>query len=331
MTGSGVSFVTRGEIERALPIERCLEMARVAYEALADGRALSSSLSHVVAPRGEFLVKSSGLYVDDRLFVTVKVVAYFEHRPADLGLPSIVGLIQLLDGETGEPLAVMESGLITTLRTAAGTAVAINCLARADARRLLICGTGEQVLSHVEAIAAIRNLEVVQIWGRSHVKAAVTVEALREHLPHARIEAVNDLSIAASGSDLIVCLTSATVPYLDAADIRPGTTIAAVGSDSPEKGELSVDLLATSALVCDVTDQCATVGELHHALDAGVISIQGVRAEIGQVLNGSAGGRMSDREIVVFDSTGTAVQDTAPAVAAYLFAHAAKRVDLWAP
>jgi len=229
MITSQLSLITRGEVERALPMGRCLEMARVAYESLANGRSLNVSLGHVAAPKGDFLVKSSGLHIDDRLFVTVKVVAYFEDRPTELGLPSIVGLIQLLDGTTGEPLAVMESGLITNLRTAAGTAVALDCLAGADARRLLICGTGAQVAFHAEAIAAMRDLDVVKLWGRNQKKSAMTAAALRERLPRLSIEEVSDVSVAARDSNLIVCLTAATSPYLQAADVRPGTTIAAVG------------------------------------------------------------------------------------------------------
>ena len=330
MPTSGLSLIMRGEIERALPVERCLSLARVAYEALANGSALNSSLGHVVAPAGQFHVKSSGLFVDDRLFVAVKVAAFFEHRPRILGLPSIVGLIQLFDGASGQPLAVMESGLITNLRTAAGTAVALDCLSRTDARRLLVCGAGAQVLPHVEAVAAVRDLEVVQLWGRNHARAEATAAELRARLPHLLIETVNDVSSAAGGSDLIVCLTPAASPYLHAADVRAGTTIAAVGSDTPEKQELSIDLLASSALVCDVTHQCAAVGELHHALDAAVMTLEDVRAEIGQVLTRAATGRASDDEIVVFDSTGTAVQDTASAAAVYSSSRAAQESDLWA-
>ncbi len=329
MSTAGLSIITRGEVERALPIRRCLDLARAAYEALANGRAFGSSLGQVVAPDGVFHVKSSGLMVDDRLFVTVKVVAYFEHRLQTLGLPSTVGLIQLFDGNSGQPLAVMEAEYVTNVRTAAGTAVALDCLARADSRRLLVCGVGAQALLHVEAIAAVRDLEAVRLWGRNPAKAEVTVAALRARLPHLAIETAKNVSQAASESELIVCLTPATSPYLHQGNVRPGTTIAAVGSDTPEKRELSIELLAASALVCDVTNQCAEVGELHHALDAKAMTLHDVRAEIGQVLVGHAKGRLSDDEIVVFDSTGTAVQDTVPAVEVYSTSRAAQIADLW--
>jgi alanine dehydrogenase len=325
-----VSLISRGEIARFLSISRSLELARIAYAATATGHALHSSLGHVAAPDGEFHIKGSGLVVDGRLFAAVKVAAYFPERTATLKLPSIVGLIQLFDGANGQPLAVMESELITKLRTAAGTAAALDQLARADARRLLVCGTGAQALPHIEAVAAIRDLESVQLWGRSPERAQATLAELRERFPDLQTDIAQDVSAAARRADLIVCLTSASKPYVHTGDVRPGTTIAAVGSDTPEKQELSTELLASATLVCDVTHQCAHAGELHHALEAGVITLADVRGEIGEVIAGQRDGRRTQDEIVVFDSTGTAVQDTAPAAALYLATKNAPKADLWA-
>jgi ornithine cyclodeaminase/alanine dehydrogenase-like protein (mu-crystallin family) len=178
----------------------------------------------------------------------------------------------------------MESELITKLRTAAGTAVALDQLARADGRRLLVCGTGAQALPHIEAVAAIRDLESVQLWGRSPERAQATPAQLRERFPDLQSAIAHDVSAAARLADLIVCLTSAAKPYLHTGDVRPGTTIAAVGSETPEKHELSTELLASATLVCDVTHHCAHAGELHHALEAAVITLAGVRSEIGDVI-----------------------------------------------
>lgn len=122
----------------------------------------------------------------------------------------------------------------------------------------------------------------MQLWARSPERAQTTSADRRKQLPGVRTQIVNDLAAAVSDADLIICLTPATQPILCATDVRPGTTIAAVGSDTPDKQELPIDLLASSALVCDVTDQCANVGELHHALDACAMTLTDVRAEISQ-------------------------------------------------
>lgn len=318
MSQPPIMIIGEGDVARALPQDRCLQLAATAYRATATGGALESSLGHVQAPRGEFHIKGSGLVVDGRLFVAVKVGACYYKRPQTLGLPSIVGLIELFDGETGQPLAVMESGLITKLRTAAGSAVALDHLARRDAGRLLLCGVGEQLLSHATAINAVRQLEQVQVWARRPERADAAAAALHPTMPHLHASAAHDLPTAVRNADLIVGLTPATTPYLSAEDVSPGTTIAAVGSDAPHKQEVETQLLAAAALVCDVTHQCARVGELHHGLAAGTVALADVRAEIGQVVAGVSAGRKSEAEVVVFDSTGTAVQDTAFAAAVYL-------------
>jgi ornithine cyclodeaminase/alanine dehydrogenase-like protein (mu-crystallin family) len=124
----------------------------------------------------------------------------------------------------------------------------------------------------------------VQLWCRSPERAQATPAQLRERFPDLQSAIAHDVSAAARLADLIVCLTSAAKPYLHTGDVRPGTTIAAVGSETPEKHELSTELLASATLVCDVTHHCAHAGELHHALEAAVITLAGVRSEIGDVI-----------------------------------------------
>ncbi len=116
---------------------------------------------------------------------------------------------------------------------------------------------------------------------------------------------------------MIVTCTPARAPYLKRDYIRPGTFIAAVGADSPDKRELDPSILAEAKVVVDILDQSAGVGELHHALAAGLMTIEKVHGELGDVIAGRIPGRTSDDEITVFDSTGTALQDTAAAAAAY--------------
>ena len=104
---------------------------------------------------------------------------------------------------------------------------------------------------------------------------------------------------------------------LDPDDIAPGTFIAAVGADSPEKQELHPLLMAKSKIVADILQQCSVMGDLHHALDAGVVTLADVYAELGEVVAGLKPGRESDEEIIVFDSTGMALQDVAAASLLY--------------
>lgn len=128
------------------------------------------------------------------------------------------------------------------------------------------------------------------------------------------ITTVRELGVATKRSDIWVTCTPARRWFLGRGHVAPGTFVAAVGADSPEKQEIEPELLAVSAVIVDMLDQCATIGDLHHALDSGVMRRDDVRAELADVVAGGKRGRESPDEVVVFDSTGTALQDVAAAV-----------------
>ena len=130
-------------------------------------------------------------------------------------------------------------------------------------------------------------------------------------------EPVRDLRAAALQADVIATCTSARRSFLDRADVRPGTFIAAVGADSPEKNELSPRLMAGATVVADLLAQCAAMGDLYHAIKAGLMTEGDVYSELAQVVIGASAGRRSADEVIVFDSTGTGLQDVAAAAAAF--------------
>jgi ornithine cyclodeaminase/alanine dehydrogenase len=131
------------------------------------------------------------------------------------------------------------------------------------------------------------------------------------------IVAGKSLEETVSSCDVCVTCTPAREFFLEAAFVKPGTFLAAVGADSPEKQEIEPSLVANSTLVVDLAEQCVDVGELHHAIDAGLMTPADVHGELGDVIAGKTPGRTSDKEITVFDSTGTALQDTAATILAY--------------
>jgi ornithine cyclodeaminase/alanine dehydrogenase-like protein (mu-crystallin family) len=143
--------------------------------------------------------------------------------------------------------------------------------------------------------------------------------------------AVDDLATAAMSSDVIVTCTTATAPFLDPDVVSPGTFIAAVGADNPHKSEIAPELMTKARVVTDSTVQCATMGDLRHAVAAGTMFVDGVHAELSEVVAGAEPGRTGEVEIIIFDSTGTAIQDVASAACIYeraLAAGAGTRVAL---
>lgn len=264
---------------------------------------------------GEFHVKAGGFSRPSPYFAC-KVNGGFFRNPSTTGLPAIQGLILLSSASDGRPLAVMESGLITAFRTAAATAVAVKYLAKHDTPALLLVGSGRQAAMQAKAVACVVKPGRILCWSRTRSKADTLAAHLAEEL---KIEArgVADLAEAARDSEIIVTCTPSKSWLLGKDMVAPGAFVAAVGADSPDKQEIEPALLAKAAVVTDVTEQCAEVGDLHHAIAAGLLATNEVRAQLGEVVAGQKPGRLSPEEIVVFDSTGTAIQDAAAAALVY--------------
>jgi alanine dehydrogenase len=220
------------------------------------------------------------------------------------------GAVLVSDAGTGRPLALLDSKVITSLRTAAITTVVTRLLARVDASTALLIGAGRQGRGQVEALAhaGIRHLLTCDLVAENAIAIAAYARALG-------LEAtvVDDVHSAARASGVIVTITPAREPILDLDDIRPGALVIALGADGPGKQELDPRLVASSRVVVDLLDQAAESGELQHTLALGLMQPRDVHAELGEILAGIRPGRVDDEEIFVFDGTGTALQDLAAA------------------
>jgi ornithine cyclodeaminase/alanine dehydrogenase-like protein (mu-crystallin family) len=300
-----VSLVQLGEVIAAV---------EVAFRAHGAGQVPPPAILGYPVPAGGFHVKAAALSSPTPRF-TVKLNSNFPENGRRFGLPTIQGTITLFDGATGFPLAIMDSIEITILRTAAATAVAAKWLAREDAVTVTICGCGAQARAQLAAVAAVRPIRRAFLYDIDRKRA----EKLAEELRSTGLEALpsRDLRAALAESEVCVTCTPSTEPFLRIGDVAPGTFVAAVGADSAEKQELDARLLASATVVVDLLEQCAAIGELHHALEAGLMTRADVHAELAEVVCGARPGRRFTNEIVVFDSTGTALQDAALAGLVY--------------
>jgi ornithine cyclodeaminase/alanine dehydrogenase-like protein (mu-crystallin family) len=210
----------------------------------------------------------------------------------------------------------MDSRDITALRTGAATAVAAKYLARKNSRTATICGCGNQAPFQFNALARVLHLERVFAYDHRPDQARAFSQRISSDLG-IPVTPVDDLAGAIRRSDVCITCTPSQKPVLNADDVRPGTFVAAVGADNPHKQELHPDLMAKSKIVCDLVAQCAAMGDLHHALEAGVVNKSDVHAELGEVVAGKKPGRESDDETIIFDSTGMALQDVATAAVLY--------------
>jgi alanine dehydrogenase len=303
------------EVRALLSLDECMAAVEAAFRLYGEGRLPPPGVLGLRGSEGGFHIKAASL-PGPRSYFAAKVNGNFSRNPQRFGLPAIQGIVVLADAEHGQPLAVMDSIEITILRTGAATAVAAKYLARPASKVATICGCGHQGRVQLRALSRVLRLERVSAWDADPSRARLYAEELSTELGIA-ITATADLAPALSESDVCVTCTPARTPFLKREFLRPGTFVAAVGADSPEKQELDPAILASSKVVVDVLDQCERIGELHHAIEEKLMSRDSVHAELGQVIAGRRSGRTSDSETIVFDSTGTALQDVAAAALVY--------------
>jgi alanine dehydrogenase len=315
--------LSRSDVLALLTLPDCIEAVEDAFRLHAAGRTLRPGVLSVRAEGGGFHIKAAGL-VGERRYFAAKTNANFPDNPRRAGLPTIQGTVVLADAGNGAPLAVMDSGSVTALRTGAATAVAARHLARPDARVATVVGCGVQGEIQLAALAAVLPLERAWVVDLDAARADALAQRASRTLG-IRVERATDLRAAVRGSDVCVTCTPARRPVLARADVPAGAFVAAVGADSEGKQELEPALVASATLVVDVLEQCAEIGELQHALAAGLLTRERVHAELADVVAGRRPGRTRAEEITVFDSSGTALEDVAAAVAVYEKARAAGR------
>lgn len=311
----GTLLLKRQEIAALLGIDECIAAVERVFKLQGEGKTPPPGVLGVHAREGGFHIKAGWLDLT-RPFFVAKVNANFPQNVKRHALPLIQGLIILCDAENGYPLALMDSTEITIQRTGAATAVAAKYLARPESKIATICGCGNQGRISLRALTRIFSLERVFAYDSD---AAQAERFARELTPELRlkIEAVGDAGGAVKRSDICVTCTPSKQFFLRPEDVAPGTFIAAVGADSPDKQELDPSLLGGNKIVVDILEQCATIGELHHALDAGVLTQADVHAELCEVVAGHKAGRESAEEVIIFDSTGMALQDVVSAAVVY--------------
>jgi len=308
-------ILSRSDVLDLLSLPECIEAVERAFRLHAEGRTLGPGVLSVAAAGGGFHIKAAGL-VGEHNYFAAKTNANFSENPRRWGLPTIQGMIVLADAAKGTPLAVIESGSVTALRTGAATAVAAKYLARPGARTATIVGCGVQGEIQLAAITSVLPLQRVMLLDTDHARAE-GLAARAAGKGGVRVEAAKDLEAALRESDVCVTCTTSHRAFIRKDAVVPGTFIAAIGADNPEKQELEPALLASATLVVDVLHQCAEIGELHHALAAGLLTPDRVHAELADVVAGRRPGRTREDEITIFDSSGTALQDVAAAVAVY--------------
>lgn len=304
----------RASVTLDLEAVDCVEQA---FRALATTAVSMPPVLRLDIPEhhGEVDVKTA--YIPGLDSFAIKVSPGFFDNPRH-GLPSLNGMMVLLSAHTGLLQALMlDNGYLTAVRTAAAGAVAARWLAHPQARRAAIIGAGEQARLQLRALLLVRPIEFVSVWAPRSEQARKFAHEMGAAL-NLPIRACADVDTAVDGADVVITATPSRQPLLQARHLRPGMHVTAMGSDAEHKNEIDPHAIAAATYyVCDRLQQVRKLGELHHAMDAGLVSADAVLPELGQVIAGHCAGRLYPQDVTICDLTGLGVQDTAIATLAH--------------
>ena len=296
-------------VRAGLDADRLIPVIRNAMIALSDGRVRQNLRSFIGLGEGRTFALMPAAFSDEGLFGAKLVSVYADGA----GRKAHEGVVVLFDGHTGVPVCIADAGEITALRTAAASAVATQVLARPDARTLSILGLGRQAAEHIVAIAQVRTLESIRVWGRDLPRAEAFAAEMTA-LIGLSVSAVASPRAAAENADILSTVTAAVDPILEGAWVMPGAHINVVGSSGPSAAEIDTDLVVRSRFIVDHAEHVRVHGgEFLRTLATGRIGEDHIAAQIGAVLSGAAPGRTHSDEITVYKSLGHAVQDIAAA------------------
>jgi ornithine cyclodeaminase/alanine dehydrogenase len=309
---SELLMLSRADVARLMDYPAYVEAVEAALRAAWQGKALAPPAAGFSLPDGSYHAKGAALLGDT---VAIKLNANYPGNPASNGLPTVQGVIYLADARNGCPLALMDSIEITINRTGAATTIAARHLARPESKVATICGAGVQGRIQARAIAEALSLDRINVWDIRPEAAQALATDLMSSLG-IDVRPTPDLAVTRQ-SDVIVACSSARKAYLTSELVRAGTFIAAIGADNHDKQEIDPLLFPRATVVVDSLEQCAEIGDLHHALKAGAITPDRVHASLAELVSGNKRGRQSINEIALFDSTGMGLQDVAAAAAVY--------------
>jgi ornithine cyclodeaminase len=305
-----IPIIEEAALRKVITPQVAVEAMREAFHADGQGRAHVPAVINLEVPahHGEFHVKTA--LIDGVPHVAVKIASGFYDNSAK-GLPSGSGLMAVFDAATGLPVALLlDNGFLTDMRTGAAGAVAAEVLAPAAITTVGILGSGLQARYQVHCLRCVRTFSHIVAWSPDRAHLDAYVKEMRDAGFDARAAATPET--VCREADLLVTATPSRAPLVQAEWLRAGQHITALGSDSPGKQELDAGCLALAdLLVVDRLTQCASFGELRHALDAGLVRGDRVHAELGEIVAGVKPGRTTAQQITIADLTGVGFQDTA--------------------
>jgi ornithine cyclodeaminase/alanine dehydrogenase len=311
-------LLSRADIERFLTMSMCMTAVERAFADLASGAANMPQRTPIALPDKHGVALFMPAHIKSLGALGAKVVTVYKDNPSVHKLPAVLGTIILLDEETGFPVAVMDGGYITAMRTGAVSGVATKYMARPDAGVAIIFGTGVQAFTQVLAMHEARPLKKLLAYSVDPPEKKKEFARKVAKALGVKVEEIVDPAEAVGRADIVTLATSAAEPIIDGKWLKPGTHINGIGSHAPAMRELDTLTVKKSRIVCDLVSACqAEAGDFMIPAKEGAWSWDSVAGSLGDVILGKVKGRTSSDEITLFKSVGLAIQDMSVARAVY--------------
>ena len=297
--------LSASDIDRAIDMNGAMDVMSAAFGQLAKGRANVPQRLGLKTDAGLVLAMPGNL--PDEHALAIKIVTVFPDN-SRRGLPSIFGLVVVLDAATGAPLALVEGGHLTALRTGATSGLATKLMARADARTVALFGAGVQARTQLAGVRAVRDIREIRIVSR-HAESATR---LAGELTGVDTRVLHDAAQAIRGADIVITATTCPTPLFPGGALEPGTHINAIGAYAATMREVDSACIQRARIVVDTREGAlAEAGDLIIPIRERVIGANHIVAELSELVTGAIPGRTSDEEITLFKSVGHAAQDVA--------------------
>ncbi len=307
-------LLSKSDVVRVLQMNDAIDIMERAFSDLSNESAVMPQRTPIVVPDHSGLALFMPAYLKGMGALGAKTVTVYKDNPSKYQVPTILGTISLLDERTGAPVALMDGGFLTGMRTGAVAGLATRILARQDASVHTVFGTGGMARAQAWAIDCARDIEKLVLFSIDPMEQREAFAQSLQDIIKCEIVQADDPQQAVGVADIVTLITSAKDPIVEGAWFRPGTHINGIGSHAPTMRELDATTIERSKVVCDLVEACKSeAGDFMIPVEAGQWSWEKCHGSLGDIVTGKLSGRENDQEITLFKSVGLAIQDISAA------------------
>ena len=311
-------LLSKNDVMKVLNMNDTIDILEKAFTDLSESKAVMPLRTSILTPDHNGLALFMPAYLKGIGALGAKIVTVYKDNLPNYNLPTILGTIILLDEKTGAPIALMEGGYLTAMRTGGVSGLATKFLARKNAKVHTLFGTGGMARTHAWAIDCVRNIEKLILFSLDSIEKKEAFKKSLQEIIKCEIVLADNAKDAVNEADIVTLITSAKNPIIDGDWIKPGTHINGAGSHAPGMRELDTKTVIKSKVICDLIDACKPeAGDFIIPVEEGKWSWDKVHASLGDVLTNKKNGRENDEEITLFKSVGLAIQDISTAFHVY--------------